>query len=203
MKKIILLFGVVLSFSISQSQNSNYDYIFNKDVNSKLHINHYGGLTFQYLEEKSNLMPGLEFGILMNKNLSVGFYGQGTPGNFGNTYENIITDIMFHEEGISLGYLSNSFDRLHFGGSFRIGYASLVSDDKEIKLFQSFEPSAKDHGMVFHPEFFTELNFTKTIRVKIGGGYSFFMLNNENIICDKSLDSFTLNFGVLFGNFCK
>jgi hypothetical protein len=203
MKRISILLALVSVFILSNAQENNYEYLFKKDKNNKNLWKPYASLTFQHLVVKTNTMPGLELGFSLNNNFLVGFYGQGTVGNFSHEYNNEINHVLFGEGGILAGYSMEPNKTLHFGGTFKLGYMSMVADDEEIKLFNDFEPIAEDAGVVYHPELFSEINVSKYMKVKLGAGYSFYLLNNENIICNQSLDSWALNFGVVFSNFIK
>lgn len=199
--KALILCTMILCLPV-MAQDSTYEYIFSgKPENVKVHF--YGGLTFQHVSEITNTMPGIEGGVLFNKKFVAGLYGQGTTGNFGIRYNDTIHNIMFGEGGLFLGYISKFKKPLHFGGMLKIGYVSLVADDNEIKLFEDVDPVAEDNGMVFHPELFSEVNVLKQLKVRLGLGYTFNSLDKESVACNRQLDSWTMNFSILLGNFYR
>ncbi|NJK87213.1 MAG: hypothetical protein HC906_15765 [Bacteroidales bacterium] len=111
---------------------------------------------------------------------------------------------MFGEGGILLGYTLNPDSKFHFGGSLQMGYLSMVADDEEMELFKDIDDDVlEDNAAVYHPGLFGEVNLTRYAKFKLGVGYSFFLFDEENIICNKTLDSWTLDFGLYFGNFTK
>lgn len=203
MKRLFLLLTATAFFIQSNAQEPEYNYLLKKEEGSKNSWKPYAGLTFQHLYVKTNTMPGIEAGLTLNNNFLVGIYGQGTVGNFSHEYEGNISHIIFGEGGLVAGYITEPGKTLHFGGTFKLGYMSMVADDQEIKLFSDYEPIAEDAGVVYHPELFSELNVSKFMKVRLGAGYSFYLLNNENIICNQSLDSWTLNLGIVVSNFAK
>jgi hypothetical protein len=203
MKQIIILLALASTFILSSAQDNGFDYIFNKPLSQKNSWKLYGELTFQHLNVKTNTMPGLEVGVTFNNNFMMGVYGQGTSGNFYHLYNNTEENIMFGEGGFVVGYIKEPNKILHFGGLFKLGYISIVADDVEMELFKDFEPTAEDNGMVYHPELFSELNISKFMKARLGVGYSFFVFDNETVMCNKSLDSWTLNLGFVFSNFSK
>jgi hypothetical protein len=203
MKRIFILMAAASFFILSNAQDSNYESIFNKDSGKKNLWKPYAGLTFQHLYVKTNTMPGVDLGVSINNNLMVGIYGQGTVGNFSHLTNDVLYNIMLGEGGFLVGYVTKPNKTLHFGGTFKLGYVSMVADDEEIKLFNDFEPVAEDAGVVYHPEIFSEINVSKFMKVRLGAGYSFYLLNDESIMCNQTLDSWTLNLGIVFSNFAK
>jgi hypothetical protein len=203
MKRFLLVSFTALFFVLANAQDSipGYNYLFKKENYYKNAWKCYSTLTFQHLCVKTNTMPGLEVGLAMNNNLMLGIYGQGTVGNFYNESYAGNFNVVFGEAGIMAGYLSEPNKTLHFGGLLKLGHVSMFADDEEIKIFKGFEPVAKDKGIVYHPEVFSELNVSRYMKIRLGAGYSFYLLDRENIMCNKTLDSWTLNMGIVFSNF--
>jgi hypothetical protein len=203
MKKIAFLITATFLSMIVTAQENSYDFLLNKENNPRSLWNFYGGFTFQHLYVKTNTMPGLELGVVLNRNFMMGAFGQGTVGNFSHLHNTENYSVMLGEGGIMAGYVTEPFKTLHFGGTFKVGYVSLVADDEEIKLFSDFEPVAEDAGVVYHPEIFSELNVSRFMKIRLGAGYSFYLLNDESILCNTELDSWTLNMSLVFSNFSK
>jgi hypothetical protein len=203
MKRIAMFLATASIFILSNAQENGYDYLLNKGSNQKNLWKPYASLTFQHLNIKTNTMPGVELGVSLNNNFIMGIYGQGTVGNFSHVTNEVLYNIIFGEGGIMLGYVTRPNKTLHFGGTFKLGYISMVADDEEIKLFTDFEAVAEDAGVTYHPELYSELNISKYMKVRLGAGYSFFVFDNEKVMCNKSLDSWTLNLGFVFSNFSK
>jgi hypothetical protein len=196
-----MLSAIVFTLQV-MAADTTYDYVFsNKEKN--IQLNYYGALTFQHFSVVSNTMPGIEGGIVFNKKLFAGVYGHGTTGNFGMSYGGTIHNIMSGEGGLFVGYIGQFPKPIHMGGMLKTGYISLVADDKEMKLFKKVDSVAKDGGMVFHPELFAEANITKQLKIRLGLGYSFHSLDKESVAYNCQLDSWTMNLGILFGNFYK
>jgi hypothetical protein len=203
MKVTIVAITMALLGMSSMAQEEHYDCVFCPHPGTTGY-NLYAGLTFEHHASITNTKPGVEAGVIFNRMFVCGAYGQGTTGNFGIRYYNgDIHNIMFGEGGVFAGYVAGYSKPIHFGGTLKIGYIALVADDQEMKLFKDVEPIAEDGGMVFHPEVFTETNVTKHIKVRLGAGYSFNSLDKESVICNKDLDSWTMNLSVLAGNFAK
>lgn len=204
MMKVRMIALVLTLFGMStMAEEEKYGCIFCQQP-GKTALNLYAGLTFEHHTNISNTKPGVEAGVIFNRMFVCGAYGQGTTGNFGiRYYTGDIHNIMFGEGGLFAGYITQYAKPIHFGGLLKIGYISLVADDQEMKLFKDVDPVAEDGGMVFHPEFFTETNITKHIKVRLGLGYSFNSLDKESVICNKDLDSWTMNLSILAGNFAK
>lgn len=204
MKRILFITALFVAFTCVYAQtDTTYNYLFNKEQGQKNLWKPYASMTFQHLYVKTNTMPGIELGMTLNNHFLVGIYGQGTVGNFSHMHHDTLYNIMLGEGGVVFGYVTKPNQTLHFGGTFKLGYTSLVADDEEIKIAKDFEPVAEDDGVVYHPEVFAEINVSKYMKVKLGAGYSFYLLNNENIVCNTQLDSWTLNFGIAFSNFSK
>ena len=202
--KRAILFPILFSFIfLANAQEKEYQYIFQKSPEYGLKWDFFGGLTFSHLQVKTNTMPGIETGFMLNNNFLLGVYGSGTVGNFAQQYGDDYHHVMFGEGGFMAGYIANTNKTMHFGGTFKLGYVSLVADDKEMKLFNDVDPIAEDNGTVYHPELFCELNITPFMRVKLGAGYSFYLLEDESVVCNNTIDSWTMNLGIVFGNFSK
>lgn len=195
------LCAVLVSMS-AMADEKPYEYMLLADSGKPVYTP-YAGLVFEHHANISNTKPGIEAGVVINQKFFCGIYGQTTTGNFGIAYEDAIHNIMFGEAGVVAGCVTNYRKPVHFGGVFKIGYISLLADDEELKLFKESDPVAEDNGLVFHPEIFSEVNMCKPLKIRLGLGYSFNSLDKESVICNRDLDSWTMNLSLLFGQFWK
>lgn len=203
MKKILLsvaIFSVAMAIA---AQENNYNYLFKENQENPLKKEWYVGLTSKHMQVNSNTMPGIEAGVMLNDAFLVGIYGMGTSGNFTFQNYNGFNHIMYGEGGLLAGYVANPDQMLHFGGTIKLGYLSLIAHEDEIRVFDDFEPTAEDDGVVYHPEIFSEINVARFLKVRVGLGYSFYVFDEETVLCNKDLDSWNMNVGLIFGNFLK
>lgn len=197
MSRLLLVSIALLLTKGSFSQVNEQEFLFSHNNKPKV----YAGFSLTHLAVKSNTLPGIEAGVILADHLYAGVYGMGTAGNFTNVYAPDTLSVMFGEGGLALFFVDKPNNLLHFGGGIRIGYASFVADDKEIKIFEEVDPVAEDNALVYHPEIFAEINLSPFSKVRVGAGYSFYLFDQENILCNKSLDSWTMNLGIVFSNF--
>jgi len=205
MKKLIFAIFCVFLSLFGSAQNPDYTTVFEYKQGEKIKPKFYGALLFEHQSLITNTKPGLEIGFLFNNAFFAGIYGMGTSGNFATQINGMLSNNMFGESGVVLSYAIASNKPCHLGGSFRLGYVSVVGDDEEIKLFDDLSERnvVEDNGFTFHPEIFGELNLSKYAKIRLGVGYSFYSFADEKPICNKTIDSWTMNLGIVFGNFAK
>lgn len=199
MSRLLLISIALLLTKGSFSQVNEQEFLFGQNNKPKV----YAGLSLKHLAVKSNTLPGIEAGVVLADHLYAGVYGMGTAGNFSVITPSDTLNVMFGECGLSLFFTDRPTALLHFGGGLRLGYVSLHAADKEIKLFEAVDAVAEDNALVYHPEVFAEVNLTRFSKVRIGAGYSFYLFEQENILCNKDLDSWTMNLGIVFSNFTR
>jgi len=203
MKKTSLSAAMIFILMAVSAQENTYNYLFKVNQENPLKKEWYIGLTSKHMQVNSNSMPGIEGGIMFNDAFLAGVYGMGTSGNFSYLNYNGFNHIMFGEGGLFAGYVSNPDQMLHFGGTIKLGYISLLAHENEIKIFDDIEPTAEDDGVVYHPEIFSEINVAKFLKIRVGLGYSFYVFDEETVLCNKDLDSWNMNVGLIFGSFYK
>jgi len=182
------------------AHENEYNSVFN-NKNGITEISFYGGLISEHHSSITSTKPGIEAGIVLNQSFAVGAYGQGTLKNFNTTLEDTKYYNMLGEGGLMLSYMAYSHKRLHFGGMLKVGYVALTSDEEETKMFESVNAAFEDGGWVYHPEIFAELNLYKSMKVRLGVGYSIYNLSDEPVVSSADLNCITVNLGLLFGKF--
>jgi hypothetical protein len=200
MKRTFLIVSILTWAFMLNAQENDYNYVFN-NKNGKPEISFYGGLISEHHSSITNTKPGIEAGIVLNQSFAIGAYGQGTLTNFNTSLNDKKYYNILGEGGLLLSYTANSNKRLHFGGLLKIGYAALASDDEEMIMFKSVNAAFEDGGWVYHPEVFAELNLHKSMKVRLGVGYSIYNLSEEHVVSSADINCFTVNLGLLFGKF--
>jgi hypothetical protein len=200
MKRIFLLILLAQIFLFARAVGTDRGYAVNDTARYINSWKFYAGVTLQHVYLKTNNMPGVEAGFAFDNNLMLGVFGQGTIDKcFSESFAGNI-NVIHGEGGFMAGYVSEPDRCMRMGGLLKLGYVTLVADEEEIRLFKYFEPKAIDYGMICHPEIFGEIDITPYIRIHLGTGYSFHLLHGQSVLSEQSLNSWTMDLGLIFIN---
>lgn len=222
---ILLVFAFYSILNLQAQQEKEMEYIMKGD--EPMSINFYGGptITFSTVYDHFALLMGGDAGIMLNKVMVFGVYGERYMSKYEETikqmfyedeeFNNLTVNLRFNQMGVWLGYIYKSNKPVHFGINSKFGWGRLrwKSDDDN-------EPpeKLKDNVFVITPKFEVEFNLTPWSKMVVGAGYRFvtginetYLTNEHSLYPDniyetklfdpKAFDSFVVNLGFFFGNF--
>ncbi len=224
-KYIIAILISLFSLTFAQAQQKTETQYLLKG-NGSIEINAFGGptLTFSTAYKKFALFIGGDAGIIINRVLLIGGYGEWYLSEYEQTIREMVDDnnefvgdlevqLKFNHAGFIFGYLYKSEKPIHFGITSRFGWGLL----KWEPVGTNNPPNdLQDNVFVITPKFDIGLNLTPWAKMVVGGGYRFVTGINESYpsrrpsssyISDKglfdstALDSFVVDIGFYFGDF--
>ena len=217
MKKVAILTFVLLisAVTFAQDNSSNKDQvntIFGK--NKDTHLGWFVGLDNGYTQFGSRdvSLSGLNAGIIINHNFSIGFSGSGWTNRNSMFYDRVADTAGAYLEGgfgrLLFEYTPFATSPLHITFPMMIGAggASYVTDkdyyDWEDNDWDSHHKVLDSDGFfTFEPGVRAEVNVFRFMRVNAGVSYRY--VNGLNLMKTSSdmMNNFSATFGLKFGRF--
>jgi hypothetical protein len=192
MKKRLILAVFIFMFSYcvktSAQQRDSLQYLHWDRSKIEYHL----GVNTYYHTSYSNVKPGLQFEVLIDRRLGLGVYNNISTGNFAFHQAHAQTNVMSFEQGFSLAIYNNTDKLIHLGAGLKIGFLFLKGDStKELGLGNIGTAALNDKGISFYPELHATINLSKHFRFQIGTAYNAWMLQNESVVSARSFDTWT------------
>jgi len=178
----VVVFGLSLQ-GYAQDVNKP-EYLF--EGNGKVRVSGFGGpmVGFSATEGDFSVFSGGGGAVLLNQTFFFGGYGMGltTQHNRGEfmmydptlnktvTYPNLVTE--FGHGGLWLGYVHQSYKKVHLAASSKFGWGALTLIDEDYKSDELWS-LATDVVFVVTPQLEVEMNLFRWFKVNIGAGYRF------------------------------
>jgi hypothetical protein len=208
-KHFNLLLTLFLLSTLVSAQEGGFQYLFGQ---KDLSFSGFGGP----IEELSLIDGDLAFcnggggALIINQSFFIGGYGMGlsSRNDVPNLYGLNDYHLDFGHGGMWFGFINNSRDMVHYGGSIKLGAGQI-----SIREFNDWHHEyAADNIVVINPTFEAEVNVTSWFKMNMGLGYRLVgsvnkhdktYIENEYFNGFKSRDfnSPMLNISFLFGYF--
>lgn len=172
MKKFFLvLITGLLSISLLTAQDDDFKTIFQKKEDKKIKVTGFGGpmMSFTAIGNEFAFMMG-GGGVVVVGNAFFGGYGMGKTNTIAYKY-NEEYNMGFGHGGFWLGYITRPYRPFHITFSTQIGWGgiSLNPDIPDTDV----ESISSESVFVLSPVIELEMNFSRFVRIGIGGSFSY------------------------------
>jgi hypothetical protein len=197
---LLISFILLLSFRSELSSQS----VDRADTLSKApHTLLYGNLYHQHHDffEHAFSFQGAELGIVTSRNWLLGIYSAAFASNLSTNIQDKTHYVWIAQTGIFAGKIWNEKKWIHPGCQLNAGYFQLRADETNFALFDTRFTSIQLNGFVFSPQFFSEFNTCKWLKIRTGLSYNSYVYGNHPIIKSGDLQNISFTFGMILGNF--
>lgn len=163
----------------------------------------YAGYNHQHQRffEKAFSYQGIETGFIIDDKFLLGAYGSAFVSNLAVETDDQITNYLFSQAGMLIGFVHQKPKLIHPGILLTIGYVSINGDDSKMPIFNAPNQDIQTEGLAISPQLFAEIIALKWLKIRTGLGYNFYRINDQSDIKNSEIQDVAFTFGVFFGSF--
>lgn len=147
---------------------------------------------------KAFSLQGIEGGVIVQRNLYLGFYGAFFASNLKADVNNEIQYVWIGQGGVNAAYVIHPGTQFHPGCQLNMGVFTLRYDTDNCGLFETDNASYKLNGLIVSPQIFGELIVTEWFKIRTGLSYNFYSYKDHLMIKPSDLNHVSFTFGLVF-----
>jgi hypothetical protein len=147
---------------------------------------------------KAFSLQGIEGGVIVQRNLYLGFYGAFFASNLKADVNNEIQSVWIGQGGVNAAYVIHPENRFHPGCQLNMGVFTLRYDTDNFGLFETDNASYKLNGLIVTPQIFGELIVTEWFKIRTGLSYNFYSYKDHLMIKPSDLNHVSFTFSLVF-----